>query len=40
MRSKAVQGLPSGVSLAIGSPSRLEVEFETLEELAQKLMTE
>ena len=38
MRSKAVQGLPAGVSLAIGSPSRLEVEFQTLEELAEKLI--
>ena len=38
MRSKAVQGLPPGVSLAFGSPSRLEVEFQTLEELAEKLI--
>jgi hypothetical protein len=38
MRSKAVQGLPPGVSLAFGRPSRLEVEFETLEELAEKLI--
>jgi hypothetical protein len=38
MRSQAVQGLPPGVSLAFGRPSRLEVEFETLEELAEKLI--
>jgi hypothetical protein len=38
MRSQAVQGLPPGVSLAFGSPSRLEVEFQTLEELAEKLI--
>jgi hypothetical protein len=38
MRSQAVQGLPSGVSLAFGRPSRLEVEFQTLEELAEKLI--
>jgi hypothetical protein len=38
MRSQAVQGLPPGVSLAFGSPSRLEVEFQTLEELAEKLL--
>jgi hypothetical protein len=38
MRSQAVQGLPPGVSLAIGNPSRLEVEFQTLEELAEKLI--
>jgi hypothetical protein len=38
MRSQAVQGLPSGVSLAFGSPSRLEVEFQTLEELAERLI--
>ena len=38
MRSQAVQGLPPGVSLAFGSPSRLEVEFQTFEELAEKLI--
>ena len=38
MRSQAVQGLPPGVSLAIGRPSRLEVQFQTLEELAEKLI--
>ena len=38
MRSQAVQGLPPGVSIAFGSPSRLEVEFQTLEELAEKLI--
>ena len=38
MRSKAVQGFPPGVSLTTGSPSRLEVEFQTLEELAEKLI--
>jgi hypothetical protein len=38
MRSQAVQGLPPGVSLAFGSPSRLEVEFQTLEDLAEKLI--
>jgi hypothetical protein len=38
MRTKAVQGLPPGVSLAIGRPSRLEVEFQTLGELAEKLI--
>jgi hypothetical protein len=38
MRSQAVQGLPPGVSLAFGRPSRLEVEFRTLEELAEKLL--
>jgi hypothetical protein len=38
MRSKAVRGLPPGVSFAFGSPSRLEVEFRTLEELAEKLI--
>jgi hypothetical protein len=38
MRSQAVQGLPPGVSLAFGSPSRLEVEFRTLEDLAEKLI--
>jgi hypothetical protein len=38
MRSQAVQGLPPGVSLAFGRPSRLEVEFQTLEELAEKLI--
>jgi hypothetical protein len=38
MRNKAIQGLPPGVSLAFGRPSRLEAEFETLEELAEKLI--
>ena len=38
MRSQAVQGLPSGVAIDFGSPSRLEVEFQTLEELAEKLI--
>ena len=38
MRSKAVQGFPPGVSLTTGSPSRLEVEFQTLEDLAEKLI--
>jgi hypothetical protein len=38
MRSQAVQGLPPGVSIDFGSPSRLEVEFQTLEELAAKLI--
>jgi hypothetical protein len=38
MRSQAVQGLPPGVSIGCGRPSRLEVEFETLEELAEKLI--
>ena len=38
MRRQAVQGLPPGVALTVGSPSRLEVEFETLAELAEKLL--
>jgi hypothetical protein len=38
MRRQAVQGLPPGVSIAFGSPSRLEVEFQTLEDLAEKLI--
>ena len=38
MRSQAVQGLPPGVRIAVGNPSRLEVEFQTLEELAEKLI--
>jgi hypothetical protein len=38
MRSQAVQGLPPGVSLSLGNPSRLEVEFQTLAELAEKLI--
>jgi hypothetical protein len=38
MRSQAVQGLPPGVRITLGSPSRLEVEFQTLEELAEKLI--
>ena len=38
MRRQAVQGLPPGVLLTVGSPSRLEVEFETLAELAEKLL--
>ena len=38
MRRQAVQGLPSGVSLAFGRPSRLVVEFQTLEDLAEKLI--
>jgi hypothetical protein len=38
MRSRAVEGFPPGISLAIGSPSRLEVEFHTLAELAEKLI--
>jgi hypothetical protein len=38
MRSQAVQGLPPGVRIALGSPSLLEVEFQTLEELAEKLI--
>jgi hypothetical protein len=38
MRRQAVRGLPPGVSLTFGSPSRLEVEFQTLEELAEKLI--
>src|ERR1700684_4473498 len=37
MRSLAGQGLPPGVSIAFGSPSRLAVEFQTLEDLAEKL---
>ena len=38
MRRQAVQGLPPGVSLTVGSPSRLEAEFETLADLAEKLL--
>ncbi len=38
MRRQAVQGLPPGVSLTVGSASRLEVEFRTLAELAEKLL--
>jgi hypothetical protein len=38
MRNQAVQGLPRGVTLAFGNPSRLEVEFQTLAELAEKLL--
>jgi hypothetical protein len=38
MRSKVVQGLPPGVLITFGSTSRLEVEFKTLEELAEKLI--
>jgi hypothetical protein len=38
MRSQALQGLPPGVRIAPGSPSRLEVEFQTLEELAERLI--
>jgi hypothetical protein len=38
MRSQAVRGLPPGVAIDFGSPSRLEVEFQTLEDLAEKLI--
>jgi hypothetical protein len=38
MRSRAAEGLPPGVLLTIGQPSKLEVEFHTLEELAEKLI--
>jgi hypothetical protein len=38
MRNKAIQGLPPGVLLGVGRPSRLEVRFQTLEELAEKLL--
>jgi hypothetical protein len=38
MRNRAAQGLPQGVSLEVGRPSKLEVQFQTLEELAEKLL--
>jgi len=38
MRRQAVRSLPPGTSLTFGNPSRLEVEFQTLEELAEKLI--
>jgi hypothetical protein len=38
VRRQAVQGLPSGVPLTVSRASRLEVEFETLADLAEKLL--